>query len=228
MRVIVIAILLSILTASSVYAHSGRTDKNGGHYNRKTGVYHCHKAYCVEPYSQKKSSLTKQKPSSVSLEYNRKQWKHWIDEDKDCQNTRHEILIKYSEEPVQFKTDRNCRVVIGKWTGLYTGKVFGLASMLDIDHVIPLKHAHQSGGHAWSSLQKRAFANDYENLLAVDKSANRSKGAKGPAKWKPSDRGVWCAYAERWRYLKSKYDLSVSAKEENALRDMEATCQLIR
>lgn len=27
---------------SFVYAHSGRTDANGCHTNRKTGTYHCH------------------------------------------------------------------------------------------------------------------------------------------------------------------------------------------
>lgn len=44
-RVFLVAItVLSVLTLS-VVAHSGRTDANGGHYNRSTGEYHYHHGY---------------------------------------------------------------------------------------------------------------------------------------------------------------------------------------
>ena len=78
--------------------------------------------------------------------YDRKLWKHWIDEDKDCQNTRHEVLIEESLTPVTFKTDKGCRVVSGSWLGAYSGEIFTDASLLDIDHLVPLKEAHESGG----------------------------------------------------------------------------------
>ena len=41
--------------------------------------------------------------------YDRKAWKHWVDEDKDCQNARHEVLVAESAEPVGFKTSKGCR-----------------------------------------------------------------------------------------------------------------------
>ena len=67
--------------------------------------------------------------------YERTAWKHWIDSDKDCQNTRHEVLFEESLEPVSFKTAKNCRVVSGAWLGAYSGNVFTDASQLDIDHL---------------------------------------------------------------------------------------------
>ena len=41
--------------------------------------------------------------------YERTAWKHWVDEDKDCQNARHEVLVAESAEPVGFKTSKGCR-----------------------------------------------------------------------------------------------------------------------
>ena len=49
--------------------------------------------------------------------YERKAWKHWVDEDKDCQNTRHEVLLEESLAPLTFKTSKNCRIVSGYWLG---------------------------------------------------------------------------------------------------------------
>lgn len=48
-RSTVLLIALLSLTVSIAYAHSGGLDQNGGHYNRSTGVYHCHRPYCVSP-----------------------------------------------------------------------------------------------------------------------------------------------------------------------------------
>lgn len=42
--VLLIAVLLLLLTVPA-YAHPGKTDANGGHYNRSTGEYHYHHGY---------------------------------------------------------------------------------------------------------------------------------------------------------------------------------------
>ncbi|MEK9669056.1 MAG: hypothetical protein VW701_18050 [Deltaproteobacteria bacterium] len=52
--------------------------------------------------------------------YERTAWKHWIDADRDCQNTRHEVLIEESLTPVTFKTDKRCRVASGNWLGAHS------------------------------------------------------------------------------------------------------------
>ena len=92
--------------------------------------------------------------------YDRNDYRHWVDEDKDCQNTRHEVLIAESSTPVGFKTSKGYRVVSGSCLGAYSGDVFTDASLLDIDHLVPLKEAHESGGFDWDADRRRDYAND--------------------------------------------------------------------
>lgn len=165
--------------------------------------------------------------SSSIPEYNRDDWNHWIDENGDCQNTRHEVLIEESFETVTYTSDTYCSVSTGKWYGNYTGQYYYNASELDIDHFIPLKNAHQSGGYNWSSAKKEEFANyrlDPDNLIAVNLSANRSKGAKGPDEWKPSNTEYWCEYAYDWIRIKDYWNLTATQAEWDALVSMIETC----
>ena len=69
------------------------------------------------------------------------------------------------------------------------------------------------------------FANDFDNLLATDKSANRSKGHKGPEEWMPLDQSYWCEYGQRWRGIKDKYELIIRDLEEQSLNRMEQYCE---
>ncbi len=142
------------------------------------------------------------------VEYSRDDWKHWIDEDGDGQDTRQEVLIEESLIPVVF--DERGRVVSGKWYDPYTGKYFTNPSDLDVDHVVPLKYAHDAGGYKWSSEKKQAFANeldDKNHLIAVSKSANRSKGSKSPLEWLPPNEDYRCEYIHIWISIKEKWQL---------------------
>ena len=171
--------------------------------------------------------LTISEMSSSIPEYDRDEWNHWIDENGDCQNTRHEVLIEESFETVTYTNDTFCSVSTGKWFGNYTGQYYYNASELDIDHFIPLKNAHQSGGYNWSSAKKEEFANyrlDPDNLIAVNLSANRSKGAKGPDEWKPSNTEYWCEYAYDWIRIKDYWNLTATQAEWDALVSMIETC----
>ena len=107
--------------------------------------------------------------------------------------------------------EKGCRVVTGRWRCPYTGKLFSLPSALDIDHVVAIAEAHESGGHAWEKEQKRAYFNDLDNkdhLIAVDLSANRSKGSRGPEDWMPVNEAFRCEYLKiRVKVLRS-YGLS--------------------
>ena len=55
--------------------------------------------------------------SSNIPEYNRDDYIHWTDYNKDCQDTRQEVLIQESLEPVVYKSEEACSVASGKWYG---------------------------------------------------------------------------------------------------------------
>jgi len=160
--------------------------------------------------------------------YNRSDWRHWIDADRDCQDARQEALIAESRAPVRYAHPDRCRVASGDWFGQYTGERFTDPGDIDIDHMVPLANAHRSGGWQWSKDRKRDYANDlsYPNhLIAVQSSANRRKGSKGPEDWKPPRREYWCQYATDWAAVKQAWGLTATQREAAALQEMIAACE---
>ncbi|MEM0513929.1 HNH endonuclease family protein [Pseudoalteromonas sp. YIC-827] len=170
-------------------------------------------------YAQTNTQMT---PNSN--EYNRDDWAHWLDEDNDCQDTRAEVLIAQSQAQVSFNDPKQCRVTTGAWADPYSGKLFTNDDDLDIDHIVPLKFASEHGGAHWSHSEKARFANDMDNLLAVDNSLNRSKGAKGPTEWMPPKHEYRCEYLARFNAVMNKYRLSYTAQEQRTLTKMTSAC----
>ena len=168
-------------------------------------------------------------PHSNNPPYDRGDWHpRWRDADGDCQDTRAEVLIAESSVSVTFRRTGRCTVDQGLWVGPWSGTTFSQASDLDVDHHVPLKNAHVSGGAAWSRAQKEAYANDLDlpgALQAMENSLNRQKSAHGPEAWKPPVQRAWCQYARDWIDVKTKYRLAVTAAEKNALHQMLATCR---
>ena len=161
-------------------------------------------------------------------EYSRSQWKHWTDEDGDCQDARQEALISESLVEATFESERKCRVATGRWYGAFAGIYVEAPGDFDIDHLVPLKNAHDSGGWAWSSDRKQEYANylvDPDHLIAVTKGANRSKGARGPEEWRPPDEGYWCEYATDWTEVKMEWGLTMTQRETEAVIEMLDTCE---
>ena len=143
-------------------------------------------------------------------EYDRSSWGRWIDADNDCQDTRQEVLIAESLEPVVFD-ERGCKVIAGRWRCPYTGKEYSLPTALDIDHVVAIAEAHEYGGYAWTAEQKSAYFNDLSDpnhLIAVDLSANRSKGSRGPDDWLPENVAFRCEYLKIRVKVLTAYKLS--------------------
>lgn len=159
--------------------------------------------------------------------YDRKDWRHWVDADRDCQDTRQEVLVAESRIPVRFHRGKRCKVRAGKWRCPYTGRWFTDPSALDVDHLVPLNHAHRSGGTAWNPKRKERYANaldDEAHLVAVSKAANRAKGSKGPDAWLPEYGPSRCRYVEDWIRIKQRWSLTSSAVEREAIDRIRRIC----
>ena len=158
--------------------------------------------------------LTLVSAGSFAQEYERREWlPRWSDVDRDCQDTRHELLIRYSLAPVIYTSRDNCKVAFGLWLDPYTGTFFEKASDLDVEHIVPLKWAHDHGAAGWSREKKRMFAEDPENLWLVDDGRNQSKGHRGPDQWMPPYGPVRQYYLRRFMAIAEKYGLQTSEAE---------------
>ena len=161
-------------------------------------------------------------------EYDRSDWRHWVDEDGDCQDARQEVLIAESVEPVTFENDRECRVETGQWWAPHLGHHLSNPGHIDVDHHVPLKNAHLSGAWAWSPEMREEYANYLEeenHLIALSSRHNRSKGARGPEEWVPRDNALWCDYASDWAEIKERWDLTMTPVESEIVMDMLGTCE---
>ena len=164
--------------------------------------------------------------TAAYVDYDRKLYKHWIDEDSDCQDTRQEVLISESIE-LAVLDERGCKVISGLWNDTFTGNTYTDPSDLDIDHMIPLKEVHVSGGYAWSAERKEQYANDISNpdvLIAVSRSANRSKGARDVAHWLPTNEGFRCEYVRRWVAVKEDWGLEMDEVETARVLTLLSGC----
>ena len=165
-------------------------------------------------------------PEGPRTGYNRDLFVHWVDVDGDRCDTREEVLRAESRRQAQVDP-YGCKVVAGDWYSLYDGLTFAQPAELDIDHVVALAEAWDSGASAWDAARRRAFANDLahpEALRAVSASSNRSKSDLDPGQWKPAREAAWCQYANDWVAVKKAWDLTADQNEVDDLKVMLRTC----
>ena len=154
--------------------------------------------------------------------YDRDLFPHWSTQSGSC-NTR-EVVLQRDGSNVE--TDSSCAAVSGSWYSVYDGATWTSASDVDIDHLVPLAEAWDSGASSWTTSQREAFANDLTRpqLLAVTDNVNQSKGDQDPAEWLPPLSSYHCVYARAWVHVKHHYNLSVDSAEASALRDILSGC----
>ncbi|MFF9620519.1 HNH endonuclease family protein [Streptomyces griseosporeus] len=154
--------------------------------------------------------------------YSRDLFPHWITISGTC-NTRETVLKRDGTNVV---TDSSCAATSGSWYSPYDGATWTAASDLDIDHLVPLAEAWDSGASKWTTAQRQAFANDLTRpqLIAVTDDVNQAKGDQDPATWMPSRTTYRCTYVRAWVQVKYYYDLSVDSAEKTALTNYLANC----
>jgi len=157
--------------------------------------------------------------------YARSLFKHWSDLDKNGCSTRNDVIIH--EALVKPKIDAGCKIVkdTGKWYSAYDGLTVTNFSALDVDHMVPLAEAWDSGASKWDATKREQYANDMgdENaLIAVTAATNRSKSDQDPADWLPA-KDV-CTYIKNWVHVKLRWSLTVDDKELKAIKDANAKC----
>ncbi|MEU8710898.1 MULTISPECIES: HNH endonuclease family protein [unclassified Streptomyces] len=138
-------------------------------------------------------------------------------------NTREWILKRDGSNVV---TNSACTATSGTWYSPYDGATWSAASDVDIDHLVPLAEAWDSGASKWTTAQREAFANDVTRpqLLAVTDNVNQSKGDQDPATWMPSLTSYRCTYVRAWVQVKYYYKLSVDSAEKSALTSYLSGC----
>lgn len=123
-------------------------------------------------------------------------------------DTRNRILQRDLTDKIM-KND--CVVKSGTLHDPYTGEDIQFvkgASQVDIDHIVPLAWAWDHGASKWTQRQRELFANDVNNLVAVNRHDNRAKGDKDPNEWLPSVNK--CEYTKAFIAIAEQYELDSS------------------
>ena len=162
--------------------------------------------------------------------YDRGRFPTWLDLDGDGCDARAQVLIR--ESTTQATVGSGCHVTAGAWLSTYDGTITGNPGELEIDHVVALKEAWDSGAYAWSDERRVAYANDVTDartLHAVSVASNQSKGNADPSNWMPPDRGDWCRYLGDVVSIKARWSLSMDQSEAGRIRNLfEGECAGLR
>ena len=123
-----------------------------------------------------------------------------------------------------------CKVQSGVLNDPYTGTSISFvrgpesSDDIQIDHVVALSNAWQTGAQQLDQSVRISLANDPLELLAVDGSANQAKGDGDAATWLPANKAFRCQYVARQIAVKAKYKLWVTAAEKSAMQTVLAHC----
>ena len=147
----------------------------------------------------------------------------WKDVDANGCDTRNDILKRDLKSIVYKAVGEDCVILSGVLTDPYSGETINFlrgvatSSEIQIDHVVALSNAWQTGAFKLTLAQRTAFANDPSNLLAVKGKLNSQKGDGDAATWLPPRKSYRCEYVTKQVMVKAKYGLWLTAPEKAAI-----------
>ncbi|MFY1585096.1 HNH endonuclease family protein [Micromonospora sp. WMMD734] len=163
--------------------------------------------------------------TEIRTGYSRDLFPHWIDADGDGCNTRNEVLLA---EAVSAPTvTGTCTLSGGRWYSYYDNAYWTATGDLDIDHMVPLAEAWDSGARTWTTSRRQAYANDLGDsrpLAAVTDNVNQAKSDQDPATWLPPYAAARCRYVNEWVATKTRWRLTVDSAEKSALTSLAGGC----
>ena len=154
--------------------------------------------------------------------YVRALFEHWKDIDGDGCDAREQVLKRDSVTLPQVDPYK-CKVIAGDWVSPYDGARWSDPTDIDIDHVVALKEAWDSGAWAWSAATRNAYANDTTDrrtLLAVTDNVNQQKSDKDPSNWVPPLKSYVCTYLGNWISVKARWNLSMDQSEWGRIKNL--------
>lgn len=159
--------------------------------------------------------------------YTRSQFPHWSDPDRNGCDARNDTLKRDLTDITYKEGTRDCKVIAGQLLDPFSGKVIIFSPtkvVIDIDHVVALSNAWQTGAAYFDKSVRTQIANDPLNLLAVDSKLNRQKGDGDAATWLPPNKSFRCEYVARQVAVKAKYKLWVTEPEKVAITKILSNC----
>ncbi len=159
--------------------------------------------------------------------YSRDRFRHWVDEDRDGCNTRAEVLLQEAVRPPEVTGRCTITAGTGQWYSWYDEETWDDPADLDIDHVVPLAEAWDSGAAAWTAAERRGYANDLgdeRSLAAVTDNVNQAKGDKDVAEWTPPAASAVCRHTTDSVVVKTRWGLSTDEAELAAINRIMAGC----
>jgi hypothetical protein len=163
--------------------------------------------------------------------YDREQFgESWRDIDRNGCDQRNDVLARDLAQVAFREGTRSCVVLTGILEDPYSGHTIPFTRGQDtsadvqIDHVVALSNAWQTGAQQLDPATRELFGNDPLNLMATEGAVNQAKGDGDAATWLPPARDFRCAYVARQVAVKAKYTLWVTAAERDAIARVLSGC----
>lgn len=154
----------------------------------------------------------------------------WSDVDHNGCDTRNDMLRRDLTDVTTKPGTKDCVIASGKLADKYTGKTINFtrgenSADVQIDHIIPLSLAWQTGAQQITAGQRLQLANDPLNLMAADGPANQQKSDSSADAWLPANKAFRCEYVARQTAVKAKYKLWMTRPEHDAIAGILASCK---